>query len=238
MLLEPIDEDGASVALPKRKAKARGLFAWGRTQPGRNSLIMTWAEFLFVFIAMPLIAIASHATQGIPLVMGAMLASTAALLSMTRSFHWSDLLPIDMLSEWRIALKSLAIFSGTSFIVTLLFFPYRLFSPAGDAYVMLLAFPLVTALPLELVYRALFFRRFGLLFHNELGAIVAGAIVNALVYFMLSGGGEAAAVFGACVGALLGWVYLRTGQFVLSVLLHWCAALCVWLIGPGLVFAN
>ncbi|MEL6791945.1 MAG: CPBP family glutamic-type intramembrane protease, partial [Pseudomonadota bacterium] len=73
------------------------------------------------------------------------------------------------------------------------------------------------------------------LFPSESVALVYGAASNALLYFMLTGT-NASLFFGAFIGVALGWAYLRTGQFLISVLLHWIAAICIFTIGPGLLF--
>lgn len=99
---------------------------------------------------------------------------------------------------------------------------------------MLIAFPIVTALPMELAYRALFFRRYGHLIKGEVTAIILSAAATSLGYAVLSGslGGV---VFGLSIGALLGWIYLRTGNFAVSVTIHWLAAIALYLIGPGIL---
>ena len=55
-----------------------------------------------------------------------------------------------------------------------------------------------------------------------------------MLYLMLSGS-VGGAIFGAVVGLVNGVVYLRTGQFMLVVLLHWLAAISIFFIGPGLI---
>ncbi|MEM7546857.1 MAG: CPBP family intramembrane glutamic endopeptidase [Pseudomonadota bacterium] len=195
---------------------------------------MGWVECITLFLIFPLIGIFGQAINILPLTILALLSSTVLLLSMTRSFHWADLVPVDALSEWRLLVGVSAVFIAGSFAVTTVFFPEELFQSSGGAELMLIAYPLLTALPVELVYRALFFRRFGYLFKTQLLAILVGAAANGLLYFMLSHA-LSGAVFGFVIGLVLGWAYLRSGQFALSVLMHWIAALAIWLIGPGLV---
>lgn len=220
-------------AIPAREDRAAGLFAWGQPSLKRRPLQLAWSEFVFVFFALPLFAVVSGVVATIPVAIGFMLASTIALLSTTRNFHWSDLAPVDMLSEWRLALGFTLGAAGLSLVAALAFAPSRLFAFDIGLLPMLVAFPLVTAAPIELVQRALFFRRFGRLFQSSRMAVAVGAASNALVYIMLCGT-VSGALFGAVLGLALGAVYLRTGQFLLCILLHWVAALCIFLIGPGL----
>lgn len=235
MLIEPIDEHAATAALPRRVEEARGLFAWGRAKLGSFRLCLAWAEFLFVFGMLPTIAIAANALSAIPIVFMAMLSSTVVFLSMTRSFHWRDLLPVDPTSEWRLFLKISGGFAATAAIGSLAFAPDRFMSAEAGVVPMLIAFPILTALPIELVYRALFLRRYGHLFRSPALALAVGAAANALAYYVISGT-VTGALFGAIIGGAIGWFYLKTGQFMLGVLLHWVAALCIWIIGPGLAF--
>lgn len=233
MYIEPIDEMAAKAAFPRRRPAAVGLFAWGRARPRSRSAAFAWLEFAFVFLWLPGAAIASGAHGALPLAFAVMLSATVALLSMTRSFHWRDLLPVDPFSEWRLLGGVCAGLAAGAALLSALAPPERLFAGSDIPWTMLIAFPIMTALPLELVYRALFFRRFGHLFRSERRAILAGAAATGLAYLMLSQSG-AGVLFGAGVGALLGWIYLRTGQFALCVLIHWIAALALWVIGPGI----
>lgn len=210
------------------------MFAWGLPKFNRRRRAMGWVECITLFLVLPLIGIFGDAINVLPLTIMAILSSSILLLSMTRSFHWADLAPVDPFSEWRLVAAVSAFFICSSYAISAIFFPNLLFNSFNGAELMLIAYPILTALPVELVYRALFFRRFGYLFRSEGLAILVGAGTNALLYVMLTHS-PFGAVFGFVTGLVLGWAYLRTGQFVLSVMMHWIAALAVWLIGPGLV---
>jgi membrane protease YdiL (CAAX protease family) len=127
-----------------------------------------------------------------------------------------------------------AAFALIAFTVTSLYWPSQLFSAPPEIAVMLIGFPILTALPMELVYRALFFRRYGHLIQGETAAIILGAAATSLGYAVLSGniGGV---IFGFALGGVLGWAYLKTGNFAVSVVLHWAAAAALYLIGPGIL---
>lgn len=223
----------AKEVFPSRITPAGGLFSWGRPQLSSVRLVAGWVEFLTAFLILPLIGIFADAANALPVTTALILGFSILLLSMTRSFHWRDLLPVDVLSEWRVLVAVSAGFAALSLGITTIFFPGHLFLVAGNVQLMLIAFPVLTALPIEIVYRALFFRRFGYLFRNEFLAIFVGMLATGLIYTMITES-VASFCFGAILGAVLGWTYLRTGQFLLNVALHWVAALCVWIIGPGL----
>ncbi len=234
MYVAPIEGTLVEETLPERAERSDGLFAWGLPRLRARRYILALCETGFVFVGLPLLAINSIGGLTIPLIMMVMLTSTAILLSATKSFHWSDLLPVDFWSEWRLMAGCSASFALIAFTMTSIYWPSRLFSAPPEIAMMLLVFPILTALPMELVYRALFFRRYGHLIRSEPIAIVLGAAATALGYAVLSGsiGGV---VFGFGLGGVLGWVYLRTGNFAASVLLHWAAVGALFLIGPGIL---
>ena len=234
VLIEPIETDKARVSLPRREETASGLFAWGLPRGGDHVVNRMRLEFAFIFIALPFAGVIVDARSFIPIAIALMMSSTVALLSMTRNFHWSDLLPADPLSEWRIIVGFGLFFAAGAAILATIFAPASLLSMDFGVAPMLIAFPLVTAAPVELVHRVLLLRRFGRLFPTEWTAIVVGAGCNGLLYLMLSGS-MAGATFGAAIAVANGWVYLRTGQFLLTVLIHWIAAVSIFYIGPGLL---
>lgn len=234
MYITPVDGALMENALPKRAERSHGLFAWGMPRLRARRYVLALAETGFVFVGLPLLAMNSAGGLTIPLIMMMMLSSTAILLSATKSFHWSDLLPVDFWSEWRLMAGCSAAFAVIAFLITSVYWPSRLFSAPPEIAIMLAAFPVLTALPMELVYRALFFRRYGHLIRGEATAIVLGAAATSLGYAVLSGslGGV---VFGFALGGVLGWAYLRTGNFLVSIILHWAAAASLYLIGPGIL---
>ncbi|MEL7464500.1 MAG: CPBP family glutamic-type intramembrane protease [Pseudomonadota bacterium] len=233
MLFEQIKDVNAADALRADETRG-GLFAWGRPALTASGRAVAWFECAFLFVALPLLVIASGAALFIPFAISTMLISSVALLSMTRNFHWGDLLPVDALSEWRLVAGMTVVFASLAATASAVAGRPIDIPAAAPLAPMLIAFPLLTAAPMELVQRALFFRRFGHLFPSESVALLFGAVANAAVYFMLTGT-VASLFFGAFIGVALGWAYLRTGQFAISVLLHWIAAICVFTIGPGLL---
>lgn len=232
MLIEPVNEVKADAI--RRVRAAPGLFAWGRPAVTGKWRIAAWAECAVIFFLMPFIAILAEVRLFVPFTILFMLSAAVTLLSMTRNFHWRDLTPVDAISEWRLVLGLFGAFAAVAVGSSMMIGHEISAAAALGLAPMLLAFPFLTALPMELVNRVLFFRRFGHLFPNEGSALIFGAASNALVYFMLAGT-TSSALFGALIGVCVGWVYLRTGQFLISVLVHWLAALCIFALGPGLL---
>lgn len=211
----------------------RGLFAWGMQQLPARQYYLKICELALVFIALPMIALSLGGSLALPIVMSTMLTTTIILLSLTQSFHWRDLLPIDFWSEGKLLVGMTAGVAACCLLLTLLIAPEKLFSSEAETVAMLVAFPLVTALPIELVYRALFYRRYGRLFTSEPRSIIFGGFATALAYMVLFQNGSGA-VIGFALGTVLGASYLRTGNFLFCVLLHWAAMACYYLIGPGI----
>ncbi len=234
MYIAPINGALVEDALPERAERSLGLFAWGMPRLRARRYVLALFETVFVFIALPVLVMLSNGGLTIPLIMMVMLSSTAILLSATKSFHWSDLLPVEFWSEWRILLGCSSAFAAVAFTLTSLYWPTHLFSAPPEIAVMLVVFPIFTAIPMELVYRALFFRRYGHLIQGEPMAILLGAAATSLGYAVLSGG-FGGLLFGFALGGVLGWAYLRTGNFAVSVVLHWAAASALYLIGPGIL---
>lgn len=229
MYLGPIDEETATSAFPAAREKSLGLFAWGFPRLKTRCLALAWYEHFCLFAFFPLAAIIySEGSPAYPALMALMLAS-AALLSATRNFHWRDLGPNDLISEWRTLVLVSLFFIGLAFGASILFEP--LAAPASP-FPKILAMSLMIAAPTELAYRALFFRRYGHLFEGECWAIMVGALSTGLLYTMISGGLEGLLI-GGVIGTALSLVYLRTGSFPLSVILHVVALIALQVLAPG-----
>lgn len=232
MYVSPISEEVANAVLPRRTEKSKGLFAWGFPRLQAHDLAIAWSEFLFLFIAMPLVAISLGAPLPAYPAIAAAILSAGTLLSSTRAFHWRDLLPIDFASEWKVLLSgSIAAFAIAG-ATTLLTTPDRFLSPTAEAMQLALLYPAMLAVPFELIYRALFFRRYGHLFQSAFWAVTISAVSTGLIYALLFGGMPGLAI-GAFIGLIMSAIYLRTGSFLLTCLLHSAAGVALLLVGPG-----
>lgn len=230
MYLGPIDEDMATSAFPAAREKSAGLFAWGFPQLKPSRLAFAWYEHFFLFAFFPLAAIIySEGSPAYPALLALSLAA-AALLSATRSFHWRDMGPNDIWSEWPVMLGVAGLFAGFAVAISVFFAPLLETRPAfGSALFLAVAI----AAPAELVYRALFFRRYGHLFEGECWATMVGALSTGLLYTMISGALEGLFV-GGFIGTVLSITYLRTGSFPLTVGLHIVALLALQVLAPGI----
>lgn len=161
------------------------------------------------------------------------------LLHRTPGFRWGEL--PDGLS--RIDWTFVALFSFATLVVCLsvmlatrpdaLFFLVRR-DPALMAMIAVL-YPVLSALPQELVYRPLFFRRYGALLPADPRLqVVLNAGVFALAHLMYWSWIVAAMTFAG--GLAFAWSYRLRGNFPQAVLLHGIAGIIVFAVGLGVYF--
>ena len=145
-----------------------------------------WAELLILFVALPIVM--AFAIQ--PTRMWAVLLSAGALaiilLHFTDEFRWDDLTigPV----KWRQTLALGMITFGVACALCWWLLPDRLFLLLRERPVLLpvlvIVYPLVLVLPQELIFRPLFFKRYGALFQSENMAIAANACLFSFAHLM------------------------------------------------------
>jgi CAAX protease family protein len=127
---------------------------------------------------------------------------------------------------------------ATAVAATWLLFPRNLFllpqrAPALWLMIMLL-YPLVSALPQELIFRPLFFRRYGALFPGRQVALAVNALAFSGAHLMYAH----PLVLGMTLvgGYVFGWLYLVRGSFPAAVLAHAIAGQAIFTSGLGVLF--
>lgn len=135
--------------------------------------------------------------------------------------------------------------AGLSLLTALIIFPLA-YSIMGERFLGLarqqpmllgmiwLLYPWFSVLGQEILYRPLFFKRYGGLFPSENAAIIVNALVFALAHafferwitFLLTLGG----------GLMFAWIYTRTKSFSAVFLLHWVAGGIIFTSGLGWYF--
>lgn len=197
-----------------------------------------WVEFLLFYLAAPvLIAVFLPPTQMFPALF-LFTAGGVALLSLTPGFRWAELRHGWANWSWREIVLFAAAVSVVSVAVLLWSRPGALFvlprERPGLLAMIWLLYPLISALPQELLFRALFFRRYFSLLPNGGAAHVLNAALFSLAHLMYWSWIVATMTFFG--GLLFSWAYRQRGSFFLAVLLHAVAGNILFAVGLGVYF--
>lgn len=192
------------------------------------------AEFLALYLCAPLaMALAMPPDWLWPVFLGVTLAALV-LLALTPGFAWRELVAGGV--DWgQLALVAVLTATAAGLLVWLLVPGQALALPRrapGFWLALMLLYPLLSALPQELVFRALFFRRYGVLFPGGLGVAV-NALGFGLAHLMFWN--WVAAVLTVAGGVIFARGYLRRG-FLHAVLLHAVAGGIIFTSGLGMFF--
>ena len=204
-------------------------------RPTRQRL---WAEALALFVGVPVVMAATFGLYPLFPVILALAAVAAALLWRTPGFTFAELARGPVLGEWRLILGfALAVGLGCLAIAAVLV-PDGLFAiprqrPALWIMIMVL-YPLLSAVPQELIFRPLFFRRYGGLFPNEGIAVGANALAFGIGHLFYMN--PVTILMTVIAGAVFGWAYLRHRSFLLACVLHAIAGQIVFTVGLGRYF--
>lgn len=203
-------------------------------------LFLEWATF---FLALPVgIAVLLPPSMMFPALF-TLTGVGLVLLYITKGFRWGSLLSGAGRVSW-VLIGGVAL--GTfvaSYVVMSLLQPDRLFQLLGDdaprtaqgwsiIWIIAVFYPLVSALPQELVFRPLFFRRYGALFPRW--GLWVNAAVFSLAHLMYWSWIVAAMTFVG--GWLFAWSYERRGNFPEAVLAHSVAGVVLFAVGMGTYF--
>ena len=194
-----------------------------------------WLEWGVLYLALPLqIAVVLPPGSMFP----ALFAGTALglwLLQRTAGFRWRDL------AGGRLDRAAVAAFAAATFAVALAVAmattgdPLRFaMARPGFLLLILICYPILSALPQELVFRVLWFRRFAAILPGGWPGIVLNAAGFSLAHLMYWSGTVAAMTFAG--GLAFAWAYQRRGCFAMAVVMHALAGLIVFALGLGMFF--
>lgn len=197
-----------------------------------------WVEFLALFLGVPIaMAVFFGLYPLFPVLIGFTIVAMI-LLAMTPGFSARELLHGPVLQEWRL----IALFGVGCLILTFglaqVLVPERYLEMPRhrpELWLMILAlYPFLSALPQELIFRPLFFRRYGKLFSNDRMALAANSAAFGMAHLFYM---NPVTIALTCLGGLIfGWVYLRHGSVLLAILLHALAGQLVFTSGLGIYF--
>ncbi|MBA3326271.1 MAG: CPBP family intramembrane metalloprotease [Rhodobacteraceae bacterium] len=205
-----------------------------RANPGRGRA----AEFVGLYFGAPLALALALPPSALPLVLLATTLLGAVLLARTPGFAWSELARGWGAIDWaHVGTVAAVTAAATGLLVWRLAPQQALVLPRTmpALWLTILAFyPLLSALPQELVFRSLFFRRYGGLFPSRGAALAANALVFGLAHLMFWN--WVAVPLSVAGGLIFAHGYLARGGFAMAVALHAVCGGIVFTSGLGTFF--
>jgi len=194
-----------------------------------------WLELLILFLVPPFVLAVFLPPSAIyPVLIGGGVLG-AILLHITNGFQWRQLWQGPIRWAWVlwVSLATLAV----SLLLCWWILPDRvLFLPLNVPHflpVLAVGYTFILALPQEIIYRALFFERYGHLFPDERIAILVNAAIFSFGHLMYWHWVVMVMTFFG--GIIFAWCYLR-GSFKEAWLVHAGAGLMVFFSGLGWLF--
>jgi len=204
-----------------------------------------WAELCALYLGLPLLLAFALPPDAIWAVMGAGFVAAAVLLRLTPGFRAAELRRGPLLTERRATLVFAALCAvGSAALVLALrpgaFLTLPLHLPELWLTVLLL-YPIASAWPQEVMFRALFWRRYGALFPSRTLGYLANASLFSLAHLFLW---NWPALLGTFIGGLIfSWAYLEAGpegrrgrNLLYATLLHAIAGWALFTAGAGVFF--
>lgn len=203
----------------------------------RQSDLRLQIEFTLFFLVAPIVmAVSFPPSQMIPALLGFGVVGLV-LLYFTDEFSWRDL----WIGWGHVTMSVVAVFAlcvaVASLGVMLLFAPESIFEILREYPAMLLLifllYPLVSALPQELLFRVLYYRRYGRILPKR-GRLALNAAVFSLAHLLYWS--WVVALFTLAGGLVFAWAYEQKRSFPLTVALHAIAGNLLFLFGMGIYF--
>ncbi len=197
-----------------------------------------WAEFLVLFAGVPVAMAVFFGQYPLFPVILSLAVLALVLLAVTPGFSPRELLRGPVIGQWRLIAAFTLAGAALSFGLVLVLVPERLFELPRHRFelwlLILLAYPLLSAAPQELIYRVLFFRRYGALFPSDKLALAANTVAFGFAHLFYMN--TLAIGLSALAGLIFGAVYLRFGSVLLTSVLHGLAGQLVFTSGLGVFF--
>ncbi len=223
------------MAEPTSGALNQRRFMWAR--PGQTGLGALCVEFALLFIAIPIVIALFLPPGQLFSALFAFSLGGLLLLWRTGGLHWRDLGRGWGRFDWRLFAVFAAITFAASVLVLYLTRPEALFSflrrDPRFLLVIWLLYPLLSALPQELIFRVLFFHRYGRLFSGPRQAVLVNATLFSLAHLMYWS--WIVAIFTFFGGLAFAIGYLRRG-LPWAWALHAIAGNILFAVGMGVYF--
>lgn len=197
-----------------------------------------WVEFALLFVGVPIVMLATFGLYPLFGVVLALAGLALVLLHLTPHWRWAMLGRGPIFAEWRIILLFALATTAVCLVVIFAFAPWRFLDLPQNRptlWLMILVFyPLLSAFPQEIIFRSLFFERYGALFPGRWSAIIANGIAFGLGHLFF--GEWVTILMTGCGGAIMGWAYTRNRSVGLAWVLHSLAGQILFTIGLGVFF--
>jgi membrane protease YdiL (CAAX protease family) len=195
---------------------------------------MRRAEFILFFVVLPVVLALAMPHHWMFPVLFAMTAAGAWLLGRTEGFAWRELWRGWRAIDWRLvagfALAVLIVSAGVVEALVPGAFLGLIRSHPVFYGVIVVLYPILSALPQEVLFRVLYFRRYGRLLPHGPAGLALNGVVFSLAHLMFWSWVVTLMTFVG--GIIFAWAYERRGSFALAVTLH---AVAGWILfGAGL----
>ena len=213
------------------------------TSPLRRARL--WGEFAALYLGVPLACAYLLHPEQIFTVLAASVAAGLVLLAITPGWRWVRLFIARPIRDLVALVVFAAVAGGLIYSLVQELAPWSYLSLATqrtELWIMIMAlYPFLSALPQELLFRALFFERYGVLFgwHGDHARTPWFAIVlNALIFGLahLFYWNWVAVGLTTAGGLAFALAYTRLNSFPLAFLMHVAAGQLIFTLGLGLFF--
>ncbi len=195
-------------------------------------------EFVSLYFGVPLVMATLLPPGALWPTLGVMTAIAAVLLIRTPGFRMAELAEGLDTIDWRVVgLVTLAVALVVGGLVWLLVPAQALALPVRSPRLWLAIlglYPFLSALPQELIFRALFFRRYGTLFANRRIALAVNGALFSFAHLLFWNWVAILLCFAG--GIVFGRAYLSRGGFPQAIVLHALSGWIVFTFGLGVYF--
>ncbi len=203
-------------------------------------MLLRWGEFLLFFVVAPVaIAVFMDPTNLFPMLFVIMLIGMV-MLHLTPDFQWRSLISGWSNVTWRPIAITFAATGVTATVIMLTTAPEQIFGIIKRNPLLLLIiatfYPILSALPQEIVFRPLFFRRYEMILAplGQKAAIALNAAVFSLGHLMYWS--PIVMIMTFFGGLIFAWAYVEKQSFPLAVILHSVAGIVLFALGMGVYF--